>query len=1226
MPTTEQLRAKLIAKLRELFQLNQPDLDFGFYRIMHAKAKEVDAFLSNSLPLIIEQSFGGMSEGKKAELQAAYEKAVDTAKSFGAPDPEATEPVKKAKTALKATKNTARDEAEVYDHLYRFFERYYDNGDFVSLRYLTRETDRKAKPYAVPYGGEEVMLHWANSDQYYIKTSENFSSFSFDLSQAKEFRDMSREEKILSKIPGHPMKVHFKIVGAEEGEHGNVKASEERFFLIRKDRPFDIPDAGDAELTVYFEYRADTEKTGQTGSWQKKRNQEAKARVLEYLASMASSLDSKRASHPIHSYLSMLSTPVPTDSDKSRTLLDRYIEQYTARNTSDYFIHKDLGGFLKRELDFYIKNEIMQLDNVENADAPAVESYLAKIRVLRRIATQLIEFLAQLENFQKKLWLKKKFVVETNYCVTLDRVPKKLWPEVAGNLKQWQEWQKLGFVEVHGNGRAFATDMPAPKEITVSFLPDDTKYMIQLDERGPIKIDGVPAQDVIVNEGKNTDGLLNFSGDATLETLFTEHSPLIIDTVLYSTDFKNELLRAIDGIDEQCNGLLVHSDNFQALNLLQERYHEQVKCIYIDPPYNTESSAILYKNDYKHSSFATMIFDRLSLLYQLIPSNGAIFVSIDKTERTTLEHTMDEIFGVDNRIEELIWAMNTNNSQAPNYSTNHEYVLVYAKNKTVAEQDKNMFREPKPGFEEVMALVAQLNPSYPAVAKIEDELRKLYERHKIAYREELEEQGLDPEDEMKNDPWKGLYNYNNAEYRDAIGELVPENKAKKSNAKIWIWRESDASMPATKQAASTRDPKHENWRFYQPGHPVTGKPCPHPKSGWKFAYADENSSSDKRTFVSLDMEHRIVWGKDETKIPQLKRMLHEVETNVGKSVFSDYSDGEKQTSAMFGRSGIFLAPKHADFVSRFILHSAKSDSTILDCFGGSGSTAHAVIKLNREDRGKRHYITVEVSDYFDHITKPRILKAAYASEWRSGKPSSNDGLTQIVKYIRLESYEDSLNNLEFAGGDAFAANPELHTDYLLHYMLDVETQGSASLLNIKSFANPFDYKLKVKKPGSEESELRTVDLLETFNYLIGLRVKQIFAPQRFSAKFERLPDPELPDDQKTKLTLKGRLRLDSEGKWLFRKVEGWIPKNRFTPNDGAKENILVIWRALTGDLEHDNIVLDEFFERECLNANDTEFDTIYVNGSNNLPNLKREGDKWKVRLIEEDFMNRMWEE
>ena len=97
----------------------------------------------------------------------------------------------------------------------------------------------------------------------------------------------------------------------------------------------------------------------------------------------------------------------------------RALDRYTARNTFDYFIHKDLGGFLRRELDFYIKNEVMHLDDIESDTAPRVEQYLSKIKVIRRIAGKIIDFLAQLEDFQKKLWLKKKFVVETSWCIWL---------------------------------------------------------------------------------------------------------------------------------------------------------------------------------------------------------------------------------------------------------------------------------------------------------------------------------------------------------------------------------------------------------------------------------------------------------------------------------------------------------------------------------------------------------------------------------------------------------------------------------------------------------------------------------------------------------------------------------------------------------------------------------------------------------------------------------------
>ncbi|MBF0319265.1 MAG: hypothetical protein HQL01_05615 [Nitrospirae bacterium] len=169
MPTVVQLRDRLIEKLRELFQLNQPDLDFGFYRIMHAKAKQVSDFLDNDLLKTVEGAFG---------------------------------------------RDTANAEGEIYDHLYRFFERYYHDGDFISRRYYTRETPGKAAPFAIPYNGEEVKLHWANADQYYIKTTEHFNNFTVDLRQARELQ--VKEGHLNFDADTTPLRVHFHIVAATE--------------------------------------------------------------------------------------------------------------------------------------------------------------------------------------------------------------------------------------------------------------------------------------------------------------------------------------------------------------------------------------------------------------------------------------------------------------------------------------------------------------------------------------------------------------------------------------------------------------------------------------------------------------------------------------------------------------------------------------------------------------------------------------------------------------------------------------------------------------------------------------------------------------------------------------------------------------------------------------------------------------------------------------------------
>jgi adenine-specific DNA-methyltransferase len=175
-------------------------------------------------------------------------------------------------------------------------------------------------------------------------------------------------------------------------------------------------------------------------------------------------------------------------------------------------------------------------------------------------------------------------------------------------------------------------------------------------------------------------------------------------------------------------------------------------------------------------------------------------------------------------------------------------------------------------------------------------------------------------------------------------------------------------------------------------------------------------------------------------------------------------------------------------------------------------------------------------------------------------------------------------------------------------MLDVETLGSQSLLNVRAFQDPTAYKLKVKRPGSDESREVNVDLLETFNWLIGMTVKHIAASQSFSAEFER--------DTEKRQRIRGRIKQEGAGPWWFRIVMGTTPDGRRT---------LIIWRKLTGNPEQDNLVLDEWFTKQGYSTKDFEFQVIYVNGDNNLENLKASDDTWKVRLIEEDFHRLMFD-
>ena len=326
---------------------------------------------------------------------------------------------------------------------------------------------------------------------------------------------------------------------------------------------------------------------------------------------------------------------------------------------------------------------------------------------------------------------------------------------------------------------------------------------------------------------------------------------------------------------------------------------------------------------------------------------------------------------------------------------------------------------------------------------------------------------------------------------------------------------------------------------------------------------------------------------------------------------------------MFGYSFDWGTPKPTGLVKRAM--EVSQFEVALDFFAGSGTTGHSAIDFIRSGEEVK-YLLAEVGSVFWTTLKPRLQKAVYSSSWKDGVPNNKalGGVSHCFKYMVLESYDDTLNNLELDFNpqrDALMEqNPELRRDYTLKYLLNVETRGSASLLNTEWFRDPEGYTLKVKQPGSDETRETNVDLVETFNWLIGLHVTHLDKPRTYIARFKREEDPELPEDQNTRLKAEG-LRENEDGAYWIRQVEGHVRRIPGSDEDLAK--VLVVWRKLTDDPEKDAAVLEALLAKVKIGTTDSEFDAIYINGPHGL-NLTGSA-RSRVHSLEETFHARMWE-
>jgi len=575
---------------------------------------------------------------------------------------------------------------------------------------------------------------------------------------------------------------------------------------------------------------------------------------------------------------------------------------------------------------------------------------------------------------------------------------------------------------------------------------------------------------------------------------------LPVHTKHFDREFVRRLLEALpfEDLDEATDGLLVHGENYQALNLLLERYREQVKCIYIDPPYNTGNDEFIYKDRYQHSSWLAMMENRLRVGRLLMSKDGIFFATVDDNEGSRLRAVLDSVFGADNFVAQAVWQkVYSPRMDAKGFSQDHDYVMTY----TVSSVQNIRRITADQNLEQFTFTDAASGRRYRRRS-----LRKEGKNSRRVDRPNLFYPLVAPDGTevlpIRPDGSEGCWRWAPEKYEEAKGKGLIE----------WVRTEN-------------------GWQVYV-----------------KQFYEEEATRPPSSVWLYSDVGHN-----------------HEA---------------SEQVKALFGES-VFQNPKPTRLVRRMleIATAEESDDMILDFFAGSGTTGHAVINLNREDGGRRKFILVEMAEYFDTVLLPRIAKVMFAPEWKDGRPKRPptpeevERTPQLVKILRIESYEDTLHNLAAAAErmardetarEREEAYRELASEeaYRLRYWVELPLREAETCLRALDLRHPFNYTLEVLTDNGPVR--KPVDLVETFNYLYGLRVK----------RYETWVSPE---DGRKYCVVKA---TDRE----------------------SKRRVLVLWRDMEGlDPERERAFLEEKLAE--MESSGEVWDEVLINGDAPIPGV-----------------------
>lgn len=607
--------------------------------------------------------------------------------------------------------------------------------------------------------------------------------------------------------------------------------------------------------------------------------------------------------------------------------LKKIFRSYKKQSEIDFFIHKNATAFLKEQFDLWMFGYLYKESAIQEWN-PEIIAHLQRIK---NIAYEVIKLIGDFENELKAVWLKPKFAKKVEYVFSIDKLISN-----SSLTQSSQEFQKTASVISDGLTSSQFSSQPA-NLMQDTRIADTSTLSNYPKQNSQTLIDSILNDKGFESQIKEWQELNLIDEDFKKEDLLSndKYRYFPLDTKHFTRETKYKILSSFENLESILNGELIKADNFQALNTLKPKYEGKVDLIYIDPPYNAPASEIIYKNNFKDSTWLTMMENRLRLGKEFLSQRGILTCAIDENEQENLGLLLSDIF--------------------------YEYEKTCV---SVRHNPKGI----QGGF------IAQNN--------------------EFAY-------FLSPEKMISNnkpipkDEWK--YDH----LRNWGGESE-RHTAKNCFYPIYV---KDSKIIGFGEVC--KDDFHPTANVIRDDGIIEVYPIDSNGIERKWTYARQSIES---IWKNLKIE------KDKDGTISIKKPIIEVrfKTIWDESTYIAGDYGSKILTNILPNNK-FDYPKSIHTVKDSIYLASKEDSIILDFFGGSGTTAHAVLELNREG-GNRKFVLVEQGEHFYNVILPRIKKVAFNSEWKNGKLKDNKQVKPLsiaFRYYELESYEEALANCEY---------------------------------------------------------------------------------------------------------------------------------------------------------------------------------------------------------------------